>query len=72
MISKVECVLLTCDNCQEVFENYNGFSVFPLKTDVEEQAMDSEWIKEGEKHYCDKCYSYDDEDNLILKEVSNS
>lgn len=26
-----------------------------------EQAMESEWVEIGDKHYCPDCYEFDDE-----------
>jgi hypothetical protein len=30
-------------------------------------AMEANFINEGDEHYCPDCYSYDDEDNLVIK-----
>lgn len=28
---------------------------------AKEQAMESEWVEIGDKHYCPDCYEFDDE-----------
>jgi hypothetical protein len=67
MITKVECVMLECDNCREIFEDgYEGFSVFVDENQALEAADSAEWIKDGDKHYCPECAHYDDDDNLII------
>lgn len=68
MIEKVECIVITCDICEDVYENVNGFSVFPDENYVD--PADDGWYThkgEGCVHYCPSCHEYDDEDNLIVK-----
>jgi hypothetical protein len=37
---------------------------------VKDSARESDWhITEDDKHYCDDCYSWGDEDELILKPI---
>lgn len=39
---------------------------------MENALMEENWEKEGDKHYCEDCYSFDDEANLVLKEISTT
>lgn len=68
MISKVECEILECDNCKELFEDSSGFSIFADESALKENAMDGGWEMNHEsgKHYCDKCHEYNDDDELII------
>jgi len=72
MFSPVECFILSCDNCQEHFENYNGFGIFADKDAAREDAEEDGWYRDGEKHYCPKCHTIDDEDNLIVKPLEKT
>lgn len=67
MTSKVECVIITCDNCENVYEDGNGYSIFADKN----SAYPSEygWHVDKDKHYCPSCYELDENDNLILKKI---
>ena len=56
-----------CDNCCQIAEDYNGFSYFISANSSNEKAMEAEYHKDGDKHYCPECHSFDDEDNLIIK-----
>lgn len=56
--------MIECDNCKDVFEDGNGFSIFPdaLHTDI----SDSGWIEQDGKDYCSKCHNIDDNDEIII------
>ena len=69
MISKEECVILECDNCEKIFENYNGFTIFPEENTAIQEAMDDDWYQDGDKCYCSDCYSLDDNDELIINKL---
>lgn len=69
MIQKVEMFTVVCDNCGEDAGVDSDYSCWNDESAAVEMATESDWIKDGDKHYCPKCYSYDDEDNLILKEA---
>ena len=68
MIEKIECVMLECDNCKDVFEDTSGFSIFIDESSVIERASDSEWNMDTEKHFCPLCHSIDDKDEIIIDE----
>lgn len=69
MKSKVECIIITCDICEEPFEDYSGYSIFVSDTDVD--PTDCEWYVDNDKHYCPSCHTIDENDNLILKSNTN-
>ena len=37
-----------------------------IKTFAEDIAMEADWIKENDKNYCPDCFTYDDDDNLLI------
>lgn len=78
MIYPVTMYSAECDNCKEAAFLGNGeFSAYHEEDQVREDLMNSEWFNgdtlkghEG-KHYCPGCWSYDDNDNLVLKPVNH-
>lgn len=68
MKEEVKMFTVKCDNCGKLFEDeYMGYSCWGSFADAWEYASESEWIREeGEKQYCPECYSYDDNDELVL------
>lgn len=64
---KQEFTAVECDNCKEIFENSDGVCYFIDQDVASEEATNwGEFTKEGDSHYCNLCYQYDNEDNLIL------
>jgi len=68
-IHKVEMYTVVCDNCNTDIGSMQDYCALNDKEAAEENALASDWIKVDNKHYCDECFSYDDSDNLVLKEV---
>ena len=65
-IQKVEMFTVICDNCGKDVNKDAEYSAWNDETFAEDIAMEADWIKENDKHYCPKCYEYDDEDELIV------
>jgi len=67
MIQKVEMFTVVCDNCGEDAgcDNDSG-SCWSDESAAKEQAIESEWIEHKGFHYCPKCWSYDEDDNIVL------
>lgn len=66
MIKEISMYTVICDNCgKDLHENdeYSGFNDIAF---VEDSASDAGWHKEDEKHYCPGCFSFDDEDQLVI------
>jgi hypothetical protein len=59
-----ECVGVQCDNCGEIYEDANGFTVQYDKFNLHPE--EDEWHVDGDIHYCPKCHHIDDEDNLVV------
>jgi hypothetical protein len=69
MIKEVVMFTVICDNCGRDSNAGQEFSCWGEREHAEDLALDSFFIKEGENHYCPDCFSYDEEDNLILKTI---
>lgn len=69
MIYPVTMYAAKCDNCgKEWFDESNCFVAFTDESSMRSVLGDDDhWHTEGDKHYCRDCYSFDDEDNLIIK-----
>lgn len=62
---------LVCDGCEEPFESADGFACYCGDKDgsmIEQEALDSEWIILGERHYCPNCYTIDENDIVHTKD----
>lgn len=58
---------IKCNRCNELFDD-GEHSFWNDENSAEENAMESEWIEEKGKHYCTKCYEYNDEkDENVIK-----
>lgn len=55
-----------CDACGKELEDGDGCLHYNEEDYMESIALDSEWIKVRDKHYCENCYKYGDNDELIL------
>lgn len=74
MYQKVECVMLECDRCKDHFQDpHTDFSIYTDESAIGEHAQENDWYMFGEdgKHYCPKCYTVDDEDNITIKPPIN-
>ncbi len=69
MIIKEYFYAIECDNCKKVAgSNEHDSAWLPDEDGAKDNAVNGEqWHEEGDKHYCPHCFSFDDEDNLIIK-----
>ena len=66
MIKPVTYYTVACDNCgAEAFAN-DEYTAWNDAQFAEDCASEIGYTIDGEKHYCPKCYEYDDNDNLII------
>lgn len=71
MIIKEYFYAIECDNCKEIAQGYEDVDFWTSdESGTEENATESEWHKEDDKHYCPDCHSFDDEDNLVINRNS--
>ena len=64
-------MIIVCDGCGEHFHDGNLCCSYIDDENgelIEQSALDSEWKKFGDKHYCPDCYELDDEDYYYTKD----
>lgn len=75
MIIKIEMLGCQCDNCGEQWiDENNGFAAFADEFGIKDSVGDDDqWHTEfnypNDKHYCKECWSFDSEDNLIIRKI---
>ena len=71
MIKQVTMYSVVCDRCGKTFiDEFNGIVAWLDEGTAKEQAMESEWVEIGDKHYCPDCYEFDDElDEYVPKMI---
>lgn len=67
MLQKVEMYTVVCDNCKRDIGEDEEIACWNDDSYAETNATDSDWLKDGKNHYCPACYTYDENDELILK-----
>lgn len=71
MIREVTMFAVFCDNCGKQCEDENaGFCAWSDEVGARESACESGWYEDGGNYYCPYCYSFDDDDNLVLKDMT--
>ncbi len=66
-IQKIEMYTCICDCCGKSADEDTDYSCWGDSSLARDIASNEDWAHEGDKDYCTKCYSYDDEDNLVIK-----
>lgn len=60
-IKPVTMYSVICDRCGKTFiDEFNGVVAWVDEGTAKEQAMESEWVEIGDKHYCPDCYEFDE------------
>ena len=67
MIKEVKMFTLVCDGCGKDVNENTEYSAWNDTSYLEELAYDIDWREMDDKHYCNKCYEYDDDFELIIK-----
>ena len=57
---------IVCDNCGVDVNEGQEYSCWNDKGYAQDVAMEADWVIEDDKHYCPKCFTYDDDDNLVI------
>lgn len=70
MIYPVTMYAAKCDNCGEEVRLMGEYAALAEKDCVRDELMESGYHEDGDKHYCPDCWSYDDEDNIVLKPIT--
>jgi len=56
-----------CDNCGKDSSEDCDYSAWNDQDYAWDCAKEDDWIEVENKHYCNDCYSFDDNDNLLIK-----
>ncbi len=67
MIKEFICYSAICDNCEIDIHNEHDVGGYGDLGYVKEVINEANWYTDGDKHYCDDCWYYDDEDNILIK-----
>jgi hypothetical protein len=66
MIQETIVHTVICDSCgKDVVEGCHFSFFWTDKSLAEAEAMEVGWLKKEDKHYCQECYSFYLNDNLI-------
>lgn len=69
MLKEVKMYTVVCDNCGKDVNKDAEYSAWNDKRYAEDIAMEADWIKENDNHYCPDCFTYDDDDNLLIMPI---
>ena len=72
MIKELTMYTVVCDSCGKDVNEDAEYSCWNDKGYAEDIAMDSDWVTDGDKHYCPDCYHYNEDDDLIIKSNERS
>lgn len=67
MIVEVKMYTVDCDNCGKNYDEGTDYSCWNDPEAALTIAKEGDFIEHEGKHYCPDCYSYDDNDVLIIK-----
>ena len=71
MKKKVETIIIVCDSCGEHFVNGDGFTCYtddPDGGNMLSEATSSGWLNIDGRQYCEDCWHYDDDDNIVCSD----
>lgn len=55
-----------CDSCGKQWDNGDSISYYPGRTDVEYSLNESGWHIDGDKCYCPKHHTIDENDQIVI------
>ena len=65
-IEKMEMFTVICDNCKTSADEDTMYSCWNDESAAKDVAMEADYIYEDDNHYCPECYSYNNEDELVI------
>ena len=68
MIKEITMYTVICDNCGIDSNEGQEYSCWGESSHAVDCALDSDWHEHEGKHYCDYCFSWGDEDEVIISE----
>jgi hypothetical protein len=72
MIKEVKMFTVICDNCGKDANDGEDYSCWNDKSFAEDIAVEAGYLKEDDKHYCQDCFSYDEDDKLVIKSTKTT
>jgi hypothetical protein len=66
MIKEVKMFTIICDNCKHDIGEDQDYSCWSHSSSALDNANESDWLEHEHNHYCPSCYSYNDNDELII------
>ena len=73
MIREVKMFAAFCNNCgKQCDDDYAGICAWSDEVGARESACECGWLNHEGKDYCPDCYSFDDDDNLVLKKIERT
>jgi len=69
-IQKIEMYTCICDSCGKSADEDSDYSCWGDSSIARDIAANADWLIEYGMDYCPSCYSYDDEDNLVIKKAT--
>ena len=68
MIKEMPMFTVICNNCGKDCNDDTDYSGYGDEDYAVEVAKESGWTVKDGKHYCSDCYTYNDDDELIINE----
>jgi hypothetical protein len=72
MIKEVTMFTVICDNCGKDANDGAEYSCWNDKSFAEDIAVEFGYLKNDNKHYCQDCFSYDEDDKLVIKSTKTT
>ena len=68
-VVEIKCLCIECDACNKLFAS--DVTDKPTQKELEDLAYKVDgWLTIKGKHYCDKCWRYDNKGHIIAKDGS--
>lgn len=71
MIRQVRVYTIVCDNCGVDINKDTEYIGWDSVEGAELTAEANNFLTKGEKHYCPNCYTFDDDNELMLRKIQN-
>lgn len=68
-IQKIQMFTVVCDNCGISADEDTDYSCWGDESFAKDVAGEAGFLIEGDLHYCPKCYSYNDDDEVVIDET---
>ena len=69
MLKEITMYTVVCDNCGKDCNEGSEYSCYGDSSGAIDVARDSGWHCEDDKDYCESCWSYDDDNEIVIKPI---